>query len=112
MDRLPNQPLTYDDVQNERSASSGETDFLKAFVSENNAKNPTNSPNKFDASVLQQMIKCCHFAATKHARQRRKDPQQTPYINHPLGEFIVLLAIFLGTKGCYRTRPRCYTFHI
>ncbi|CAG0921505.1 unnamed protein product, partial [Notodromas monacha] len=31
------------------------------------------------------LLRCANFAAIKHARQRRKDPQQTPYINHPLG---------------------------
>jgi hypothetical protein len=32
------------------------------------------------------LLRCANFAAVKHARQRRKDPQQTPYINHPLGK--------------------------
>ncbi|XP_031618545.1 guanosine-3',5'-bis(diphosphate) 3'-pyrophosphohydrolase MESH1 [Contarinia nasturtii] len=29
--------------------------------------------------------KCIDFAAKKHRKQRRLDPEQTPYINHPIG---------------------------
>lgn len=35
--------------------------------------------------LLSQIIKCANFAAEKHRNQRRKDADQTPYINHPLG---------------------------
>ncbi|XP_078739943.1 guanosine-3',5'-bis(diphosphate) 3'-pyrophosphohydrolase MESH1 [Lampetra fluviatilis] len=31
------------------------------------------------------ILKAADFAAQKHRDQRRKDPQGTPYINHPLG---------------------------
>ena len=31
------------------------------------------------------IIKAANFAAIKHKDQRRKDPDQTPYINHPIG---------------------------
>lgn len=34
------------------------------------------------ASVI---IKAANFAAIKHKDQRRSDPEQTPYINHPIG---------------------------
>ena len=30
------------------------------------------------------LLQAAHFAAGKHARQRRKDADQTPYVNHPL----------------------------
>jgi GTP diphosphokinase / guanosine-3',5'-bis(diphosphate) 3'-diphosphatase len=30
------------------------------------------------------VLKAALFAAVKHRRQRRKDPEATPYINHPL----------------------------
>lgn len=30
--------------------------------------------------------KCIDFAARKHRDQRRKDPESTPYINHPIGK--------------------------
>ena len=32
------------------------------------------------------IVKCMNFAALKHCNQRRKNSQQTPYINHPVGE--------------------------
>lgn len=35
---------------------------------------------------IQALVKCYNFAAIKHANQRRKDENQTPYINHPIGE--------------------------
>ncbi|KAJ9575166.1 hypothetical protein L9F63_025884 [Diploptera punctata] len=35
--------------------------------------------------ILRVIIKCINFAAIKHKNQRRKDPEQTPYINHPIG---------------------------
>ena len=31
------------------------------------------------------LIKAADFAAKKHPDQKRKDPEQTPYINHPIG---------------------------
>lgn len=31
------------------------------------------------------LVKCSNFAAIKHSFQRRKDPEKTPYINHPIG---------------------------
>ena len=31
------------------------------------------------------LIKTVDFAAKKHAAQRRKDAEKTPYINHPVG---------------------------
>jgi guanosine-3',5'-bis(diphosphate) 3'-pyrophosphohydrolase len=40
------------------------------------------------ADVLTVVIKCVDFAAVKHKYQRRKDPEKTPYINHPIGNKI------------------------
>ncbi|XP_074090174.1 guanosine-3',5'-bis(diphosphate) 3'-pyrophosphohydrolase MESH1 [Macrotis lagotis] len=31
------------------------------------------------------LVEAADFAARKHRDQRRKDPEQTPYINHPIG---------------------------
>ncbi|XP_069544913.1 guanosine-3',5'-bis(diphosphate) 3'-pyrophosphohydrolase MESH1 [Brachyistius frenatus] len=31
------------------------------------------------------LLETVHFAAEKHRHQRRKDPEATPYINHPVG---------------------------
>ncbi|RKP15264.1 guanosine-3',5'-bis 3'-pyrophosphohydrolase MESH1-like protein [Piptocephalis cylindrospora] len=34
---------------------------------------------------LDLLLQTAEYAAKKHRDQRRKDPEQTPYINHPLG---------------------------
>nr|KAF6399219.1 HD domain containing 3 [Molossus molossus] len=36
-------------------------------------------------SEAAQLLEAADFAAHKHRRQRRKDPEGTPYINHPIG---------------------------
>lgn len=38
------------------------------------------------------IIKCVNFAAIKHKNQRRKDPEETPYINHPIGVANILIS--------------------
>ncbi|KAL8591850.1 Guanosine-3',5'-bis(diphosphate) 3'-pyrophosphohydrolase MESH1 [Nucella lapillus] len=38
-----------------------------------------------ESSIVSEVIRCTHFSAVKHKDQRRKDPEQTPYINHPIG---------------------------
>lgn len=42
-------------------------------------------------SVAAAIIRCVNFSAIKHRKQRRKDPQQTPYINHPIGVAYLLV---------------------
>lgn len=37
------------------------------------------------ASNAMLLVKTVNFAAEKHKKQRRKDPEGTPYINHPIG---------------------------
>lgn len=37
-----------------------------------------------------QLMQCLQFAARKHTNQRRKDPQATPYINHPINVATIL----------------------
>lgn len=34
-------------------------------------------------------MQCINFAAIKHERQRRNDAEQTPYINHPIGNRLI-----------------------
>lgn len=41
---------------------------------------------KSGGDVLAVIINCTNFAAIKHKNQRRKDPEKTPYINHPIGK--------------------------
>ena len=36
-------------------------------------------------SDITTIVSAANFAAIKHKDQRRKDPEGTPYINHPLG---------------------------
>lgn len=36
-------------------------------------------------NTTQLLLKAIDFAAIKHKDQRRKDPNKTPYINHPVG---------------------------
>lgn len=38
-----------------------------------------------NAELLSIVIKCANFVAIKHKDQRRKDENETPYINHPIG---------------------------
>ncbi|XP_066962953.1 guanosine-3',5'-bis(diphosphate) 3'-pyrophosphohydrolase MESH1 [Macrobrachium rosenbergii] len=44
-----------------------------------------------DSSILSSIIRCVNFAAIKHKNQRRKDPEKTPYINHPIGVAHILI---------------------
>lgn len=34
------------------------------------------------------LLETVNFAAEKHRNQRRKDVEQTPYINHPIGNVL------------------------
>ena len=36
-------------------------------------------------TYITDLIKAADFAAKKHRDQKRKDPEETPYINHPIG---------------------------
>lgn len=45
-----------------------------------------------DSEAIKQYTKCVNFAAIKHRDQRRKDPEGTPYINHPIGVANILAA--------------------
>ena len=41
-------------------------------------------PNAMGSEAAQ-LLEAADFAARKHRGQRRKDPEGTPYINHPIG---------------------------
>ena len=43
-----------------------------------------------DAAII---IEAANFAAIKHKNQKRKDPEGTPYINHPLGVAHILTSV-------------------
>jgi hypothetical protein len=42
-----------------------------------------------DRDPLATLVAAADFAARKHRDQRRKNPAATPYINHPIGKYIV-----------------------
>lgn len=53
------------------------------------------------------LLEAADFAARKHKGQRRKDPEGTPFINHPIG------AEPTGTTGPpARLRPAPATFFL
>ncbi|XP_067653448.1 guanosine-3',5'-bis(diphosphate) 3'-pyrophosphohydrolase MESH1-like [Haliotis asinina] len=41
-------------------------------------------------NITREIIRCANFSAIKHKDQRRKDPEMTPYINHPIGVAYIL----------------------
>lgn len=47
-------------------------------------------PDQWDSMTL--LLKAINFACEKHTAQRRKDPEKTPYINHPIGVANILAA--------------------
>lgn len=49
-----------------------------------------------DAVILLETV---NFAAGKHRNQRRKDTEETPYINHPIGRLSVIAAKNCGNLG-------------
>ena len=40
--------------------------------------------------VVGKILEAVNFACIKHKDQRRNDPSQTPYINHPIGVAYIL----------------------
>uniref|UniRef100_A0A7S1XDG7 Guanosine-3',5'-bis(diphosphate) 3'-pyrophosphohydrolase MESH1 n=1 Tax=Compsopogon caeruleus TaxID=31354 RepID=A0A7S1XDG7_9RHOD len=44
-----------------------------------------------DKEVLSRVLFAADFAAKKHKDQRRKDPEATPYVNHPIGVALSLV---------------------
>ncbi|RLW67790.1 MAG: phosphohydrolase, partial [gamma proteobacterium symbiont of Stewartia floridana] len=49
--------------------------------------------------LLQLIVKALAFSAQKHRDQRRKDVQETPYVNHP----ITLMDILVNEGAVYDT---------
>lgn len=52
---------------------------------------PTSCPSEL--RPLLRLLRTVVFAATKHRHQTRKDPQRTPYINHPLAVARILAEV-------------------
>jgi guanosine-3',5'-bis(diphosphate) 3'-pyrophosphohydrolase len=55
---------------------------------------PSSSATGGPISELAQLLIALQFAADKHRTQRRKDAEESPYINHP-----IQVATILATKG-------------
>lgn len=49
---------------------------------------------------LATLIRTIDFAAVKHKNQRRKDPEETPYINHPVGVARILIEAGVRDLEC------------
>ncbi|XP_043467989.1 guanosine-3',5'-bis(diphosphate) 3'-pyrophosphohydrolase MESH1 isoform X2 [Leptopilina heterotoma] len=47
--------------------------------------------------LISMIVRCTNFAALKHSKQRRKNIEQTPYINHPIG----VANILIEEGNCY-----------
>lgn len=52
-------------------------------------KNSMSTDQATDANHIISLVKCADFAAIKHRDQRRKDKEETPYINHPIGRLLL-----------------------
>lgn len=50
-------------------------------------------------SEAAQLLEAADFAARKHRQQLRKDPEGTPYINHPIGGRTGWEAVFAARGG-------------
>jgi hypothetical protein len=50
---------------------------------------------RFDAAALQTFVKALAFASRKHSQQRRKDAEESPYINHPIA-LVSILSVEAG----------------
>lgn len=61
----------------------------QSFATNSNPSCNVEDKNTLEAVSL--LIRCADFAAKKHKDQRRKDPEKTPYINHPLGVAKILI---------------------
>ena len=51
-------------------------------------------------SDIKTIVSAANFAAIKHKDQRRKDPEGTPYINHPLGVANILTNVSQEFRRC------------
>lgn len=63
-------------------SNNAQSEWTNSFKSKRDEKCVKELSNN---ELLSLVIKCANFAAKKHRNQRRKDVDQTPYINHPLG---------------------------
>ena len=60
------------------------------------------------SSVVAAIISATNFAAIKHKDQKRKDPEGTPYINHPVGVAYILTEV--GKTPLYLDKSKNWYF--
>lgn len=63
-------------------------------------------PTPAMGSEATQLVEAADFAARKHRLQRRKDPEGTPYINHPIGGRTASGAAAAASRGWGPGRER------
>ncbi|XP_012147607.2 metazoan SpoT homolog-1 [Megachile rotundata] len=73
-------------MENNTSASLGDHDPFKVFGSCQSCSRELDNKE-----LLSLIIKCVNFAAIKHKYEKRKDAEETPYINHPIGVANILI---------------------
>ncbi len=61
---------------------------------------PRSGVNTETTSVCAGLLEATDFAARKHARQRRKDAEATPFINHPITVTALLTRVAEVTDLC------------
>jgi GTP diphosphokinase / guanosine-3',5'-bis(diphosphate) 3'-diphosphatase len=54
---------------------------------------------ELDRETFPDFVRALAFASRKHRRQRRKDVEASPYINHPI-ELVSILALEAGINDC------------
>lgn len=66
-------------------SSNGGTLYPQLKDEDNEEKKPSKSQIDTYSEDISLVVKASDFAARRHRFQKRKDPHQTPYINHPIG---------------------------
>lgn len=98
---LPDKPPSYADICFEKGKHAKIYPGMPEDRSDENGKFKENEPEKNELKYncatndISLFIKAVDFAARRHRNQRRKDPAQTPYINHPIGEDFIHLVFSL-----------------
>ena len=54
------------------------------------------------SDYISAIVSTMNFAAIKHKDQKRKDPEGTPYINHPIGKWPIF--IYCVVSYCVKLR--------
>ena len=54
------------------------------------------TPRMAGGDLASSLLAATNFAAMKHKGQKRKDPEGTPYINHPIGVAHILAQVHLN----------------